>query len=160
LYFESDMKMATGIGILIVFLMQQAFVLLRVFLRTWILSSQLMVYDDDFLQLAEVEVVVQSIVEQKVKEIEEKKEIFSESVKTEEAKESLKNSVVKKEEENDDNSDYKIDFSKTFAKPEIKEDNVISEEDLLKQLNEKDEEGTENDKKNKNDKDDLIEFAG
>ncbi len=160
-YFESDMKMATGIGILIVFLMQQAFVLLRVFLRTWILSSQLMVYDDDFLQLAEVEIVVQSIVEQKVKEIEDKKEVFSESVTSEEAKENLKNSIVKKEEGTDeDTSDYKIDFNKTFAKPEVKEDNVISEEDLLKQLNEKDEEDTEGDKKNKNDKDDLIEFAG
>ena len=37
--------------------MQQGFILLRVFLRTWILSSQLMVYDEDFLQLAEIEIV-------------------------------------------------------------------------------------------------------
>lgn len=163
LYFESDMKMATGIGILLVFLMQQGFILLRVYLRTWVLSSQLMVYDDDFLQLAEVEMVVQSIVEQKVKEIDENKEVFSESIKTEEAKESLKQVAENKKEETDDESDYKIDFNKTFAKPEQKDEHVISEEDLLKQMNEEEDLSSENDKedkKNKNDKDDLIEFEG
>ncbi len=47
LYFEKDIKMAMGVGILIVFAMQQGFVLLRMFLRVWILASEFKMYDDD-----------------------------------------------------------------------------------------------------------------
>lgn len=160
LYFEHDMKMATGTGILLVFLMQQAFILLRVFLRTWILSSQLMVYDDDFLQLSEVETVVQSIVEQKVKELENQKEIFSESIKNKketETKEKVKENTT---EEIEEHSDYKINFEKTFAKPEVKEDNIITEEEMLKKMDEKNDLNAEKIEKNikKDDKDDLIEL--
>ena len=48
-YYEKDMKMATGVGILIVFALQQAFIFLRVFLRVWVLSSQFKMYADDFI---------------------------------------------------------------------------------------------------------------
>ncbi|MEN8119467.1 MAG: hypothetical protein ABFS35_03935 [Bacteroidota bacterium] len=144
LYLEQDMKMATGIGILLVFLMQQAFILLRVYLRTWILSSQLMVYDDDFLQLAEVESVVQSIVEQKVKEIENKKEIFSESIRNireTENNESIEEKIDQEIEENTkeeikNQSEYEIDFDKTFAKTEVEKDKVLTEEDMLNRMEE------------------------
>jgi len=165
LYFESDIKMATGVGILIVFLMQQAFILLRVFLRTWILSSQLMIYDDDFLQLAEVESVVQSIVEQKVKEIENKQEVFSESVKNRKKAENEEKNVEKTKENTGEHSGYSIDFDSTFAKPEVKEENVITEEDMLKKMDEDGNLKTEKTKKTeknskKDDKDDLIEIDG
>ena len=164
LYLENDIKMATSIGILLVFLMQQAFILLRVFLRTWILSSELMIYDDDFLQLAEVETVVQSIVEQKVKEIEDKKEIFSESVKT--GKEKKLPEIVNEtsDEKKEEQSDYQIDFDKTFAKPELVDDKVLSEEEILEKMNEihspghSEEIETEDKKDTKENKDDLIEF--
>lgn len=163
LYLEQDMKMATGIGILLVFLMQQAFILLRIFLRTWILSSQLMVYDDDFLQLAEVESVVQSIVEQKIKEIENQKEILSESVRNiketeikENVEEKTKPEIVESQkEEIEEQSDYEIDFNKTFAKTEVEKDKVLTEEDMLKKMEE--EEDSDTTKEKKDNKDDLIE---
>ncbi len=137
LYFEKDYKMATSVGILIVFLMQQAFIFLRVFLRTWILSSELKIYDDDYLKLNEVEEVVQSIVEQKVKEIENKKEIVSESIKT---IENTENELVetqngqKKEEKS--TSEYQINFDETFVKTGNKEEVVLSEEEILKKMEE------------------------
>lgn len=160
LYLENDIKMATSIGILLVFLMQQAFILLRVFLRTWILSSELMIYDDDFLQLAEVETVVQSIVEQKVKEIEDKKEIFSESVKPE--AETVVPEIVSKTEKKEEQSEYEIDFDKTFAKPEV-EDKVLSEEEMMKKMSEIHDSGhidneNDTDEDKKKNKDDLIDF--
>ncbi|RLD68731.1 MAG: hypothetical protein DRI95_02165 [Bacteroidetes bacterium] len=164
LYLEQDIKMATGIGILLVFLMQQSFILLRVFLRTWILSSQLMIYDDDFLQLAEVELVVQAIVEKKVKEMENQKEIFSESIRNmneTEIKEKIeekpepKIEETKKIEENEENSDYEIDFDKTFAKTEVEKDKVLSEEDMLKKMEDEEEEEF-----SRNNHDDLNEPKG
>jgi len=137
LYFEKDYKMATSVGILIVFLMQQAFIFLRVFLRTWILSSELKLYDDDYLKLNEVEEVVQSIVEQKVKEIEDKKEVVSESIKSEEIQ-----AVKKQEEENEtsetvkeDVSEYEINFEQTFSKAEQTE-HILSEEEILRKMEE------------------------
>jgi len=137
-YFEHDMKMATGVGILIVFLMHQGFVLLRVFLRTWILASQLKVYDDDFLQLAEVESVVQSIVEQKVKELDNQKEIFSSTAsqkkETELEKEQVGITSKEKEEVVEEQPGYKIDFDKTFAKPEVPKEKILTEEDVLKKM--------------------------
>ena len=63
LYLEKDIKMATGIGILIVFLLQQAFILLRVVLRVWVLSSQLKVYSDDFIKSENVQELVMMDVE-------------------------------------------------------------------------------------------------
>lgn len=137
LYFEKDYKMATSVGILIVFLMQQTFILLRVFLRTWILSSELKLYDDDFLKLSEVQEVVQSIVEQKVKEIENKQEVFSESVKSSvKTKEEPENpEKVQNEEKKDIASDYEINFEETFTKNE-KEENVLSEEEILRKMEE------------------------
>lgn len=145
LYFEKDYKMATSIGILIVFLMQQAFILLRVFLRTWILSSELKIYDDDFLKLNEVQEVVQSIVDKKVKEIENKKEIFSESIRTKEQpeKEILQ---VPNDELDNEASEYQINFNETFAnkKPEEK---VLTEEEIIKKM-EEEEAGNEEDLSN------------
>ncbi len=47
LYFEKDIKMALGIGILTVFAMQQLFILLRMYLRVWILASEFKMYEDD-----------------------------------------------------------------------------------------------------------------
>ncbi len=137
LYFEKDYKMATSVGILIVFLMQQAFIFLRVFLRTWILSSELKIYDDDYLKLNEVEEVVQSIVEQKVKEIENKKEIISESIKT---RENTENELVeiqnKQKKEEKSTSEYQINFDETFVRTENKEEVVLSEEEILKKMEE------------------------
>ncbi len=135
LYFEKDYKMATSLGILIVFLMQQGFILLRVFLRTWILSSELKIYDEDYLKLNEVEEVVQSIVDQKVKEIENKKEIVSESIRTKENPES--EIIESPNEEVDDNaSEYQINFEETFAKNENIEEKVLSEEEIIKRMEE------------------------
>ncbi len=137
LYFEKDYKMATSLGILIVFLMQQGFILLRVFLRTWILSSELKIYDDDYLKLNEVEEVVQSIVDQKVKEIENKKEIVSESIRTTEKSEAeIEESQIDKSDNNA--SEYQINFEETFAKNENLEEKVLSEEEILKRMEEED----------------------
>ncbi len=135
LYFEKDYKMATSLGILIVFIMQQGFILLRVFLRTWILSSELKIYDDDYLKLNEVEEVVQSIVYQKVKEIENKKEIVSESIKT---KEKPETEIIEspKEEVDDNASEYQINFEETFANNENNAEKVLSEEEIIKRMEE------------------------
>ncbi|MCF6240015.1 MAG: hypothetical protein L3J74_01570 [Bacteroidales bacterium] len=135
LYFEKDYKMATSIGILIVFLMQQAFIFLRVFLRTWILASELKIYDDDYLKLNEVEEVVQSIVDQKVKEIENKKEIVSESVISREKAENKVLETQKEQNIKDENpSEYQINFEETFAKNENIEEKVLTEEEIMQRM--------------------------
>lgn len=135
LYFESDIKMATGIGILIVLAMQQVFVLLRVFLRIWILASQFKMYDDDFTETREIE----------------KDEAFS-KFKPEPPAKSKKQKKVKvenlppvveeqeeaeiEEQKNDSTNQktgYEIDFDKTFSdenkvdsdEPTLTEDEMI-----------------------------------
>ncbi|MBN1253364.1 MAG: hypothetical protein JXR51_03195 [Bacteroidales bacterium] len=113
IYIEKDIKMATEIGILIVFLLQQAFILLRVILRIWILSSQLKLYTADFIKSENVQQLVMDV---ETKKLEEKKpEKITETKNTEEK------ATEKK---------YQIDFDKTFAtkKPTEK---VLSETEML-----------------------------
>jgi hypothetical protein len=159
LYFEKDYKMATSVGILIVFLMQQAFIFLRVFLRTWILSSELKIYDDDYLKLNEVEEVVQSIVEQKVKEIENKKEVVSESVKTRKNTEKKSVEIQNKQKEEEKNtSEYQINFDETFIRAENKEEVVLSEEEILKKMEEEEAGLDEEDMVDIQNKDDIQDI--
>jgi hypothetical protein len=159
LYFEKDYKMATSVGILIVFLMQQAFIFLRVFLRTWILSSELKIYDDDYLKLNEVEEAVQSIVEQKVKEIENKKEIVSESVKTRKnAENKLSEKQKEQNKEVEKTSDYQINFDETFVKTKAKKEIVLSEEEILKKMEEEEAGLDEEDITAIQNKDDIVDI--
>jgi len=156
LYLEKDIKMATGIGILIVFLLQQAFILLRVILRVWVLSSQLKIYSDDFIKSDGMQQIVMEV--EDVEDVE--KEVLSKKEKAKIEK------VV-----NPDNKKYKIDFNKTFETNKT-EGKVVSEEEVLKKIEEQEkaiekpinedviEDKKENDKeiKDKKNDDDMIEL--
>ena len=127
-YYEKDMKMATGVGILIVFALQQAFIFLRVFLRVWVLSSQFKMYADDFIKSSTVQDIVFSVVE-----TESEEKVIKETEKP----------VAKVK----DKSGYEIDFDKTFS-PEnelLTDEKTLTEEEMLKKVEEEEqEEVTEN----------------
>ncbi len=131
-YYEADMKMATGIGILIVFAMQQGFIFLRVFLRVWVLSSQFKMYTDDFIKSSTVQDIVLSVVDTNDESTTEEK-------------------VIEEEEEKPaakakDKSGYEIDFDKTFS-PDNKIDSdekILSEEEMLKRVEEEESVSQEN----------------
>jgi hypothetical protein len=125
-YYEKDMKMATGIGILIVFAMQQAFIFLRVFLRVWVLSSQFKMYADDFIKSASVQDIVFSVTDTKEVPITEEETIVEEEEEDEPVSKSK------------DKSKYAIDFEQTFS-PENKIDSdekILTEEEMLKRVEE------------------------
>jgi len=129
-YYEKDMKMATGVGILIVFALQQGFIFLRVFLRVWVLSSQFKMYADDFIKSSAVQDIVFSVVETSEEKENDEKTIEE----TEETTASTK-----------DKSEYEIDFSKTFS-PEnelLTEEQTLSEEEMLKRVEEEEQEKPE-----------------
>ncbi len=121
-YYEKDMKMATGIGILIVFAMQQAFILLRVFLRVWVLSSQFKVYAADFIKSATVQDIVFSVSDTNIEA-------------------TIKEETIEEEElvgKTKDKSEYAIDFEQTFS-PDNKIDSdekILTEEEMLKRVEE------------------------
>jgi hypothetical protein len=125
-YYEKDMRMATGIGILIVFAMQQAFIFLRVFLRVWVLSSQFKMYADDFIKSASVQDIVFSVTDTKEVPITEEETIVEEEEEDEPVSKSK------------DKSKYAIDFEQTFS-PENKIDSdekILTEEEMLKRVEE------------------------
>jgi|GEM_PF-1256744 hypothetical protein len=160
LFLERDIKMASGIGILIVFAMQQAFMLLRVFLRTWILSSEYLVYNDDFIKLNNRQDIAFSVVDTKTnteKQIVDEPviAIISEPVKevgadpvmdivkepvNEVIIETKKETLIEPEKKSKDiNSEYVIDFSKTFTTHDDETDSdeqIITEEEMLKKIRE------------------------
>ncbi|NJO89011.1 MAG: hypothetical protein HC831_08665 [Chloroflexia bacterium] len=119
-YYEKDLKMATGIGILIVFAMQQTFILLRVFLRVWVLSSQFKMYAEDFIKSSTVQDIVFSVADTKLEP----------ATKKEADKEEEEEPVSKTK----DKSEYAIDFEQTFS-PDNKIDSdekILTEEEMLK----------------------------
>jgi len=120
LYLEKDIKMATGIGILIVFILQQVFIILRVILRVWVLASQLKIYSDDFIKSKDMQQIVM--------EVDDIEDIEEEPLKEEEKKKIEK--VV-----NPDNKKYEIDFNKTFA-TDKNEGNIVEEDEILKKIEE------------------------
>jgi len=127
LYFERGLKMNTGIGILIVFLIQQGFILLRCFLRAWVLSSQYQMYAHDFVITDPVQGVIFKVFDQS------------------QTKEIKKEETVNKTETKDQNppSNYAIDFNSTFSpnNPVVEDDHtgtVLSEEEMLKKFAEAD----------------------
>lgn len=116
LYLERDIKMATGLGILMVFLMQQAFIFLRNFLRAWILGSQYMLYESDFkpkelIQPENIELTKKAVKEEKTapEQKKQKTEIVEQTLITEK-------------------TSYQIDFSSTFSPESKAENNVLTEE--------------------------------
>lgn len=121
LYLEKDIKMATGVGILIVFAMQQAFIFLRSFLRAWILGSQYQLYAYDYALTDPVQSVILKVFEQKEEKIKEKtNKDNSKKEQNEPVKQTSKNA-------------YQIDFNSTFS-PDNEldyDEKVISEEELL-----------------------------
>lgn len=132
LYLEKDIKMATGVGILIVFAMQQAFVFLRNFLRVWILSSEFKMYAEDFIQSSVVQDIVFSVVDTKTNGAE--KVVKEEPKKTETKKTT-------------DKSNYAIDFSKTFVNDtEEEKEKVLTEEEMLKKVESEEANSNESDK--------------
>jgi len=150
LYLEKDIKMATGIGILIVFILQQVFIILRVILRVWVLASQLKIYSDDFIKSKDMQQIVM--------EVDDIEDIEEEPLKEEEKKKIEK--VV-----NPDNKKYEIDFNKTFA-TDKNEGNIVEEDEILKKIEESEkdniiEENNNEDKTNDLDKkedNDMIEL--
>jgi len=137
LYLERDIKMATAAGILIVFGMQQAFMLLRVFVRTWMLSSQFKIYNAEFIKPINQQAIVLTVVDTKTNT---EKEIIEEPTK-EVVKETvivppiLVADAIKDEVK----TDYAIDFSKTFKTAEEEEsagEQIITEEEMLKKVSE------------------------
>jgi len=132
LYLERDIKMATIAGILIVFGMQQAFMLLRIFLRTWVLASEFMVYDADFVKQQSQQTILFSVLDTKTnteKELvdEPKKETVQEQTPT------------IKEEKTEIKTGYAIDFSKTFTDVDEADNSgekIITEEEMLKKVSE------------------------
>jgi len=120
LYLEKDIKMATGIGILIAFILQQVFIILRVILRVWVLASQLKIYSDDFINSNDMQQIVM--------EVDDIDDIEEEPLKEEEKKKIEK--VV-----NPDNRKYEIDFNKTFS-TDKNEGKVISEDEILSKIKE------------------------
>lgn len=128
LYYESDMKMATGVGILIVFAMQQGFILLRVFLRVWILASQFKIYSADFIKSSAVQDLVFGSVEDDILDDKKIETIVEEEV---EENTELKTSVKEK-------TNYEIDFSKTFdsKNPIESDEQTLTEEEMLKKMQE------------------------
>jgi len=141
LYFEKDIKMATGVGILIVFAMQQAFVFLRNFLRVWILSSEFKMYAEDFIQSSVVQDIVFSVVDTKTSA--EEKVIKEEPKKTDTKKTTTKETPEK--------SNYAIDFSKTFVNDgDDEKEKVLTEEEMLKKVESEEADSNESDKVEKN----------
>ncbi len=137
LYLERDIKMATGVGILIVFGMQQAFMILRVFVRTWILSSEFKLYNADFVPPISQQAIVLTVIDTKTnteKEIVEQptKIVVKEPVKQETTK-------VAEETKQEVKTEYAIDFSKTFTSADEEDtsgEKIITEEEMLKKVNE------------------------
>ncbi|MFN8258744.1 MAG: hypothetical protein U0W24_23855 [Bacteroidales bacterium] len=166
LYLERDIKMATVAGILTVFGMQQAFMLLRVFLRTWILSSQYLIYNADLIKSVDATKLEFSVFDTKTNT---QKEIAEEPVTTEKqinqltTPEVVKQTVVEPVVQNvtetvkevpnppvtessataeTSTQEYVIDFNKTFNIRDVDdEEQIITEEEMLKKVTE--EESTE-----------------
>ncbi len=137
LYLERDIKMATAVGILIVFGMQQAFMLLRVFVRTWMLSSQFKIYNAEFIKPINQQAIVLTVVDTKTNT---EKEIIEEPTKQVVKETVIVQPIIVAEEIKEDvKTDYAIDFSKTFKTAE-EEDNsgeqIITEEEMLKKVSE------------------------
>lgn len=137
LYFSKDIKMATGIGILIVFAMQQGFIFLRSFLRVWILASEFNLYADDYAHSNIDQDIVFSVVNTKISE-EEK------VIKEEKKSAKKKEKTVTVADKNTEKSEYAIDFSKTFTDDNDEvEGKVLTEEEILKRLEKEAEENQE-----------------
>ena len=151
IYLEKDIKMATGIGILIVFLLQQAFILLRVVLRVWVLSSQLKVYSDDFIKSENVQELVMMDVENTNKTEKNKKKTRAEKKAERKAKKEAEKKAKKSKELKKkglvEEKKYEIDFNSTF-KIDKPEDKVISEDEMLKKIEEQEETIKQADNKN------------
>ena len=139
IYLEKDIKMATGIGILIVFLLQQAFILLRVILRVWILASQLKLYSDDFIKSENVQQLVMMDIEEENKGNTEKvkKQSRAEKKAEKKAKKEAKAKAKKSEELKKkglvEEKKYEIDFNKTFTTDQP-EGEIINEEEILERM--------------------------
>ncbi len=136
LYFEKDIKMAMGVGIITVFAMQQGFVLLRMFLRVWILASEFKMYDDDtkYTDTADREEFTKK--PRKPRPVEEYMPVANATPPE-----------IDDEEEDDDEIDddttitdtsaYVIDFDSTFSdRNEIDADEkTLTEEEIMKKVN-------------------------
>jgi hypothetical protein len=105
LYFQRDLKMATGLGILTVFLIQQAFIFLRCFLKAWVLGSQYLLYAHDFALVDPVQGTILKAFKQ------EDQKIVSKTEKKD-IKEKNTNNI---QPPNTQTTAYAIDFNSTFS---------------------------------------------
>ncbi len=150
LYLEKDIKMALGVGILTVFAMQQAFILLRMFLRVWILASEFKMYEDDTNKNNEDndDAIANSYNEKplkKVKKIKKKEKVVKapvpvveeQVIEEEKVSEATEQETEKDDVKKDDASDYAIDFDKAFSdNNEIDADETsLTEDEVIKQSN-------------------------
>jgi hypothetical protein len=125
LYFQNDLKMATGIGILIVFIIHQAFIFTRCFLRAWILGSQYQMYAYDFALTDPVQGLILKVFDQSgTKDTSKKiKEKLDEKTKEKKIEPDTQNQAT----------GYAIDFNSTFStENEIEADNkTLTAEEIL-----------------------------
>ncbi len=147
LYLEKDIKMALGVGILTVFAMQQAFILLRMFLRVWILASEFKMYEDDTNKNNEDNAVIAHSYNKKPlkkdKKRKQKEEIVTvpepvveeQAIEEEKVVEETVQETEKDDVKKDEASDYAIDFDKAFSdNNEIDADETsLTEDEIIKQ---------------------------
>ncbi len=144
LYLERDIKMAMGVGILIAFALQQAFILMRVFLRTWVLASQYKIYNDDYIRPTKTVAIEFSVLDTKTNTETQIIEEPAEKNVTEPPK-IIVQVPVKQESTQakvEDKKEYAIDFSKTFTsinEEEHSNENIITEAEMLKKVSEEEE---------------------